>query len=84
MFVNLQAFLDPLAALLDFDSLVAEGRACAVPETLPGILQHGASDMLGVLGAVQGVGGSDDSLGKVRRRPGTEVLGYRELPGSSK
>ena len=47
--VDLQLLLDLRSALLGRDDAIADGRPCAVPETLPGILVHGAQDVLGVL-----------------------------------
>jgi hypothetical protein len=47
--VDLQLLLGLRAALLGCDDAIADGRQRAVPEALPGVLVHGAQDVLGVL-----------------------------------
>jgi len=49
--VDLQAFLDLVAAPLGLDHAIADRRPQAVPETLAGVLLHGAERVLGVLRA---------------------------------
>ncbi|MES1990621.1 MAG: hypothetical protein V4441_06695 [Pseudomonadota bacterium] len=44
--------LDGIGACFDHDRLVAKGRLGAVPKSLPGILFHGAQDVLRVLAAL--------------------------------
>src|SRR5690606_17087047 len=47
--VDLQLLLDLRSPLLGCDDAIADGRPCAVPEALPGVLVHGTQDVLGVL-----------------------------------
>ena len=47
--VDLQLLLDLRSPLLGCDDAIADRRPCAVPEALPGVLIHGAQDVLGVL-----------------------------------
>lgn len=44
--IDIQLFLDFLAAPFRFDYLVSERRRCAVPEILFGVFQHGTGDIL--------------------------------------